>query len=670
MKKLFYFIFIINITCFTILNFFDYSNNIIDTIENNKVNIEVKKPKNLTNEEYVNKLVRDFNKINEDIMYKRVDNSTKKSHYKYYVTNNTYNFLNLDIKNENTILSTANNLGQGKKIIGSSFFNNTSIYNFKEIKKFNLDVCQFYVKKDISHAIIKNLTNMGYSLDEVHYENLDRPFVSIQTMALPFFLLAISMIFYTISKRKEILCKRLMGYSNLNIILEDCIDNSKNIILIGLIIEILNLTIVNFIYSNSFWNYFNFTYKKLGVILLCTILILIFVNLVNLLRIEVNYLKGKNENIDIYIITLGTKVIFCLLLIISLTSISKSIISMYSLNKINLDISKKLKTYVTLPINDSNNSINDFNQLEYNKQFDKFYDETVNKFDGILIDTRDYKRMYQTGKLQRQLNDRIIINENYLKINKIHDIKGNLINKERFIKGHLNILIPETISENKIKELYSKMEEININNINIIKYLNGERIYSFSPYSGPNNKGLIDNPIIVIYDKNIFKNQMLNYVSGEYYLLKTKTDNPYDEIKPNLIKYKLDGVIPEVHYISNVFDTFISYIKVHLINDLIKFFVYIVGTFIMLIYSSKIYFSSHSEEISCKRLSGYSFIEVYRTPLIIQVVQIVLFLGLQKYLRMNFYIILIVSLLELFIFSMYSIRYQTKGILNVLKGEK
>ena len=69
------------------------------------------------------------------------------------------------------------------------------------------------------------------------------------------------------------------------------------------------------------------------------------------------------------------------------------------------------------------------------------------------------------------------------------------------------------------------------------------------------------NPIIEIYDRDYLKDQMLNYVSGQYYLLKVDAQDPYAELLPLLKECGLDGIILYTVNISNVFDNSVASIR-------------------------------------------------------------------------------------------------------------
>lgn len=87
-------------------------------------------------------------------------------------------------------------------------------------------------------------------------------------------------------------------------------------------------------------------------------------------------------------------------------------------------------------------------------------------------------------------------------------IYGNIIDDSYFEKGSLNILIPDSMdAEEVIKSQHSYLLSQGCS-FNVIYYKSGEIIRSFHPYVGMDNFGLVDDPVIDIYDSNIIWGQM------------------------------------------------------------------------------------------------------------------------------------------------------------------
>ncbi len=164
--------------------------------------------------------------------------------------------------------------------------------------------------------------------------------------------------------------------------------------------------------------------------------------------------------------------------------------------------------------------------------------------------------------------------------------------------------------------------------INVIVYMDNLKIQSFNPYSGRGNNGIIEQPIVELYNGKVHKNQMLNYVSGQYYMLKIVSDTPYEEISPLLMECGLDGIILQTTNISNVFNNSISNITRQLVNDLILLVIYLISICILIIYNCRIYFSLYKKNIAYKRLGGFGLWDIYKVSIMIQFFEGLLFWGL------------------------------------------
>ena len=126
--------------------------------------------------------------------------------------------------------------------------------------------------------------------------------------------------------------------------------------------------------------------------------------------------------------------------------------SINDINRTNIRISNELKDYVALPVNSVSTSISNANQLEYNSRLDEFYDRTVDDYNGILINTRNYRvGSLETGDSLAEAygQTRITVNENYLSLNIIHDTDGEPITEKNIVSHMFNLLLPESQKENE-----------------------------------------------------------------------------------------------------------------------------------------------------------------------------------------------------------------------------
>lgn len=96
MKKILYFMYGIVLTYILLLNFMDYSSDILNNLEDNKVEIVINKPKEKDNAEFISDLNDITQKMNMDIMYLITDVSNSTIKKNYYISTNTNNFIGIN----------------------------------------------------------------------------------------------------------------------------------------------------------------------------------------------------------------------------------------------------------------------------------------------------------------------------------------------------------------------------------------------------------------------------------------------------------------------------------------------------------------------------------------------------------------------------------------------
>lgn len=322
----------------------------------------------------------------------------------------------------------------------------------------------------------------------------------------------------------------------------------------------------------------------------------------------------------------------------------------YALNQENIQVADKMADYYTLPIKTGNVNIDNSNQMDYNHKLDKFYEEGRDLFEMLIIDTRNYASFdYEgEGSIAYQYDqDWIVVNEKYLEINPIYDPKGNIIDADSFQDNCLNILIPSGMdSERVISEQYPYFSSIGVE-FNVIFYGENQIIRSFNPYVGMNNNGMIENPIIEIYDSEIRYGQMLNYVTGGSLMVHLEGNDPYEELLPLLQKHGLDNILVETEKISNVYDNSIASIAKLVKRELMELFAYIVAMFFIIYYGCQKFFYANQEKIVTKLIKGYSVLMVLAVPMALAGIQLLVGLLFSLFVSINRPVILIMTMLEI-----------------------
>lgn len=680
MKKILYLVYVVIMAYVIVMNFMDYSCSFTNEMELSKIEITINKPETKSNEEFISDLINLSKELDMDIMYLITDASGKKIRKEYFVTTNTSDFLCIDGLDTKGILDGCDGItntsidGNYFRMKYSTLFYEVDIFDICEAEKYNLESCNFYINADSENRFIRSLTDEGYGVFRANGTVVQSGYLSLRTLVLPIMILLTSMLFYFINKRKEYVIKLLEGYSKFLIVTETSCKTCAVMLPIGIIVICLSAFVTMMIYNIDPIDYIAFSIKGLAPFFSFTIISAFIVNAVTVVSLKAYHMKGKNDNYDLYAASYILKMVYSLLVILSFSNVLLEIRSINDINRTNIRISNELKDYVALPVNSVSTSISNANQLEYNSRLDEFYDRTVDDYNGILINTRNYRvGSLETGDSLAEAygQTRITVNENYLSLNIIYDTDGEPITEKNIVSHMFNLLLPESQKENEqdIIDSYAASYEIDKSEINCIFYKQDEEICTFNPYSGRKNGGVIFNPIIEIYDRDYLKDQMLNYVSGQYYLLKVDAQDPYAELLPLLKECGLDGIILYTVNISNVFDNSVASIRERLDNDLLNAILYAISIILLIIYNCTVYFQIYGKKICYKKLSGFSFMEIHMIPLISLVIQYMVFVLLSSMVSINREIILCVLIFEICTFAHKIFSFQKSYIMNVIKGE-
>lgn len=679
MKKILYSIYAVVLAYVIVMNFMDYSCAVTNEMELSKIEVTINKPEVKSNREFISDLIDITKGLDMDIMYLITDASGKRIRKEYFVTAHTSDFLSLDGLDIKGILDRYDGItntsveGNYFRMKYPTLFYEVDIFDISKAEKYNLESCNFYINADSENRFTNSLADRDYEVFRANGTAVKSSYLSLRTLILPVMILLTSMLFYFISKRKEDVVKLLEGYSKFLIVMETSCKCCAVMLPMGIIFVCLSAFITMLVYNSNPVGYIVFSIRGLTPFISFTVISAFVVNAVTVVSLKTYHMKGKNDNYDLYAVSYILKMVYSFLVILSFSNVLLEIRNISDINRANIRISNELKDYVALPVNSVSTSISSANQLEFNSRLDEFYDKTVDEYNGILINTRNYR----TGSLENgdslaevHGQTRITVNENYLSLNIVHDTNGEPITEKIIISHMFNLLVPENQRENEqdIIDSYAATYEIDKNEINCIFYKQDEEIYTFNPYAGRQNGGVIFNPIIEIYDRDYLKNQMLNYVSGQYYLLRIDSQDPYAELLPILKECRLDGIILYTANISNVFDNSVANIRERLNNDILNAFLYVVSIILLILYNCTVYFQIYGKKISYKKLSGFSFIEIHMIPLILLAAQYMAFALLSSAVSISKGVVLCVLIFEVCIFAYNTFRSQKKYILNVIKG--
>lgn len=649
-----------------------------------------------TNKEYVKLLEEKMASINADLMYRATDFSSEKTSYILYKTNNKDDFFQkLDLKNNGKILSpnqcfstlsTVKNFEVYPMGISSATCDVT-IEDFSYIEKYRLENCVFYTSSDDVYTVMEALKELGLLV-----ELTDSSFAqSINDMQQPYLLLfvlmCLSIIFYLLSQGRKYAVKRMNGYTAKDVIAEELKRNFTVFGVLLFIIEFVNFLLVSVLYKNTFTSYFMFSVRDI-LLSFVGILAIFLVTVVIVVKTSNNYglyLKGKSKKKAIFIVSLISKIAFLIMLVINLSICFQLINNSYSLFVQSKNISSVISNRVVTNLYTQKVDLdNEDVYYEYVPKFNKFYDITVDKFDGIYINSLNYQTAPDgvSSFAEYSGQKEIIIDKNYLSVNPIHKADGTLISEKDFIDGKLNILVSESrgYTQEGLYDEYNGLLETcfgtaNINDLHMIVYKENETINSFNAMTGQTTLGHLDNPDIVIYDSKIMTEEMLPGMSNYYYLLKVNTDDPYSELLPYLKQAGIEDVVLETPFVENTFSNVISTYVQDFVYQLAFSMVYLISSVILSIFMAKIYIENNKEKIAIEKLCGVSFFDIYKKYIIL-LIGIILFLTVACIIMKIYFsmiiepiCLLLIIILDLVVFFITEKRVNRKNILSVLKGE-
>lgn len=690
MKKMMHAAFALFFVIITVMSVYNFSIQCENKMLQGLVKMQVTKDDSNTNAEYVKHIEEIMRELHTDILYKTLDFSEQKDHYLFYKTNFTEHFLNVHTEgnkqtlNKGECLSTKAQVDgyQVRQLTGVWIYNDYTIRDFSEISKYNLDAAMFYVESGMASSVVEALNQEGYIteiMDTPTSIMRERDFTD--SALIPALVLIIGMVFYTVFRGKRNVIKKLSGYTNLTIIKEEVIGNVKWFILSFVLIVCAALLCIFLFWPNAVWPFFTACIKDLLLWLVVACAVFALICFLVCRQNGVHYIKGKEKKRSALVLSVAVKLIFTVLLISNASIAIDFAASAYHAYAGGLQMAEKTVGYVTTRFSPINADLDSAETrdivIERSKEF---YDATVEKYHGIIIETSNYQPSYIPGETFAQTNGQnyITINENYLDINPLVKTDGTLIKREDFIKGKLNILVSEsdnTVEESvkKWKYAYSEEGEEPIE-VNCIVYRADQDIYSFHPERATNSLGKIDNPQILIYDPQVFKPSTLMSYLTHCYLLNPQSEEPYEALLPTIKEYGLDKVILETPQVADVFSAYISECFEIFTTELVQVLFSLIGLLVLTFFVIKTYFESFKSNIAVRKLSGYGFVQLHKSYLILMcaIYLVVFFISLYqmhvRFVPIRFSLLILVIAVDLTVFVLKSIRCTRQNILESLKG--
>jgi len=683
MKKLMILCFVIFLFILSMLSFLNYSLGTSEKIEMDKKRITIDKPENVTNEVFLSEVDKALESINADIMYRYTDMSGKKPSYNYYKTNHTTDFVSISSPHKSIILdrfeciSTTTNDGYTSyRLDFPSIYQDITFYSWYQAGIYDLSSCEYFVSIDNYEKVAAAITGLGYPVT-INQVVVIFSQLSILTFAfIPAFMLVASMCFYALSGGKKNVLKKMEGYTTRNIIIDELKYNAPSFLVSFLIIETITLAAAAFFFKWAVFQYIIFSLKYILICLLVLFAGFIVASLLIYTQNSAEHIKGKVPKKGIYLISIISKCIFLVVIMFFMTIALRNVLIGYNTYRTANFLKEKVSSYVTIPLSESNASLNNLDD-----NYLSFYNETVDNYNGILIDASNYRYSLITGSTlcERYGQDSITVNDNYLSFNPIYDTNGKIITPASFSDDKFNILIPET----KIGEMDKYRKQILTSDpldINFITYdADKTDIYSYNAQTGTGEYGRIDEPVILIADSNrlgdYYDSFVMSWCSTGSYFIKTYTDDPYSELLPLLKETGIASVTLWTPYVSSEFDETLNNLLQMLRIYGTQSIVLLIGLVALVLFSAKLYCENYRDRITYCLIEGYSLTGCIKSHLALTIISYILVLIIALFIMknftgvsMNFYILAGAFIGEIIITFMVFRKYTRINLYEIVKG--
>ncbi len=619
----------------------------------------ISKKSNVTNKQFLNEIIQLSDKYNVQVMSESFNKDQNNNDIiTYYVSENHHIYNQFDDKGNDFKLSSCKN-NQELKV--PNFYGCNEIDSINNMKDQDLTSKVYYLKgqsEDINN-FINNISS--YSTVELYNQAMYLNGFFHFPLYL-FIILILSLIIDNCLKKKEYAIKQLNGYSSWKIIKEDSKYFTKNLIILNILAVVIVLIIILVLNPNIVLQITIHT----SIMLLLLDIFLIILNLLIILFLQ-NYqikenIANKYSFKSLYYVTLFVKIILLILTIYFLSNSVNNYVDLKDNYNYSKEATEKLSGYVTIPINMK--GIPPTTDVDEKQDIagEKFYKNTEEELDGILINSRDYRNQEDLNTCQQFIDCNLVINENYLDINPINyqgEIKDDAY----------NILIPKSKVNQKdlVASKFISSTQITEDQINFIEYKNNTKFYTYNVRS---EEYIIDPLIYLVNDyTKEYNNKYFSDISAKFYFVNTNTDNPYNELLPYLEESQMIGFVPEVNYLADDFFEAYQKSKQNFFKNVLMIIIAIFFLAILLIYNTYFYISINKRDIGVKLMSGYSLNKIFNKFYRYLIIDFLILMIFGMVLNISFYLIIIFCLIEiLFVFTFTKILIE-KQISNIIKGE-
>jgi hypothetical protein len=256
---------------------------------------------------------------------------------------------------------------------------------------------------------------------------------------------------------------------------------------------------------------------------------------------------------------------------------ARYVLIQYDLHKTYEQIEEQVDGYVRVPFSASTQTqFNEINQNidEYYKRALNLYKQTVESYNGILIDAYNFETGGTAPTFYEEFGqDWIIINTNYLEFNPIYAPNGNPITKESLDNREniFNVIVPIS-KEDKVSDIvdfrvssYGK-DGLDLgltkDSVNVVFY--DDSISQVQAFNNMiiENEGIIESPVLEIWNEKYFGMQTGNAFARGFFLKEEANDS---ELRSLIEQCGLSDIITNTPTVAETFTRRLSDNKAYIL---------------------------------------------------------------------------------------------------------
>lgn len=676
---------ILNILMIILYAFLSFASFNQAEIYEGKKGLSVEKPSDMTNSEFVQSILMSAFSLKSDIMYYRVNENYE---YEFYKTNIHENFLDLPTSSGTTIVEEGKLIstrdGESGKIYGFVIFgSHIEVHYIGDLKQLGIDLSDgtFYVEEGLTDSWINKFQLMGASCT---FSNQARMlgFSSTIPIIIAFFsfLLFVSVVFLAFSKARDFTIKKSIGYTNLDISLEELRNNLRQSVLEFVILIVASFILFSFLYGFISSLLFVAQMIPMMILLFFILQVVIFLSVFIVSdRCKVHHIKGHTHDKAVFRVATLFKVIVFVLLIVYTTNISDLFITTYQQYTVAKAISETVDGYAQTRIADEvANPLND--STKHLTELLDFYLK-LNEEKNAIVASMDQAYYFYMEEYRGEDLPHVYVNGNYLDFcDSIFDIGGNQITSADLLDGKHNVLVPAGYDTDKINSLRIVNNGYGSENMNFIEYSDNSEFFTFSMDASSDNGGYCQNVVAWIYDPVLEAETMsatyvadglISFMSASLFFPYDTSCNqsPYEQIQDIIQDTNTSNIIVSAPSVKDALMLKLSGMRDQLII-LFILLVILIGSFLyLLVYASELYFLNHAKDISVKLMHGHTLLDICTERLLLKASILPALAVLGLFAKVSMPLTFVTVFLELLLFYLLMCKHSQKNITSIIKGQ-